>query len=141
MESWYIEAEDSGSDTVPSAMKFRSCEMRRAEDSSIGALFKAPEGSFSWGWAIEKDQSKIRELRVVMPYTGDGFHSLHMLRVVKSTFDGERWKCVESPPENKPWWHWNCDLENPTLAPSIACGDNGNLWHGYIRSGRIEACE
>ena len=43
-------------------------------------------------------------------------------------------------------WHWNGDMQSPTLTPSIGC-DNRCGWHGHITAGEIrfpgatERCE
>lgn len=33
-------------------------------------------------------------------------------------------------------WEWNRNLSEPTLHPSIRCGEHG--WHGFLRGGAFE---
>ena len=44
-------------------------------------------------------------------------------------------------------WHWNGDKEKPTISPSIyirtKSDPNGNwidLWHGWLRDGKLVTC-
>lgn len=41
-------------------------------------------------------------------------------------------------------WQWDGNREKPTLSPSIAClrgdAENSELWHGYMRAGKLESC-
>ena len=39
------------------------------------------------------------------------------------------------------YWHWNGDLDKPTLTPSIGVGPKFEQWHGFMKNGRLEACE
>ena len=36
-----------------------------------------------------------------------------------------------------PGWHWDGNLDKPTLTPSI---HHVGVWHGYMRAGRLESC-
>ena len=41
----------------------------------------------------------------------------------------------------RPVWGWDGDRARPTLEPSIRCNwGAGEVFHGYLRGGRIELC-
>lgn len=41
------------------------------------------------------------------------------------------------PGAGKYCWHWDGNLEKPTLTPSV---HQLGCWHGWIRNGRMESC-
>jgi hypothetical protein len=46
---------------------------------------------------------------------------------------------ITSGPPTHPRWHWNGNLECPTLSPSIGCDAAPRCgWHGHIIDGEIK---
>ena len=118
-------------------MKFRSCGTQRIacdDEKYVSRIWDAEDGTFCWRQVREPDGREFRCILIKMPYdTGVERHtSLHVLRV-KGPGDPE-------PPS--PYWDWDGNEDQPTLAPSIGCGMPRNSdWHGYLKAGRLEACE
>lgn len=46
------------------------------------------------------------------------------------------------PVEGPHAWIWDGDEDRPTLSPSVLQRDHDGveLWHGFIRAGRMESC-
>ena len=46
------------------------------------------------------------------------------------------------PVTDHPGWHWDGNLDKPTLTPSIfAKGLQGeDIWHGFMTAGRLVSC-
>ena len=119
--------------------RFRSCSCEKTDDPSIENLWAAPEGTFAWGWEEQKDGSKVRTIRIVVPY--DTLPSYHILKVYQVPPD--KLKEAPQPPEvPSPAWAWDGNVDKPSLHPSIACGPRKKRdWHGYLKNGVLEACE
>ena len=120
-------------------MKFNSCDCKLIDSPGNKSLWTllgegVSPGTFCWRRELLYDETSIRTLAVVMPYEDGMFHSLHVLRVKRSnkTFTDV----------SRPFWDWDGNLEKHTLSPSIACGPpQERNWHGYLKNGRLEACE
>ena len=115
-------------------MTFRSCDCRRVDlpldGSRWTALLDAGEGAFAFQRHI-CEGVECESLMIHMPYTAE-HESIHSLRVHQAG----------DPSPKAPTWLWDGNREKPTLSPSIACGPEGERdWHGYMRAGRLEACE
>ena len=122
--------------------KFRSCPCAKTDDPSFENLWDGPAGMFAWGWEEQKDGSRVRTIRIVMPfYTPPGQNSFHVLKVYQVPPD--KLKESSQPPEvPSPAWAWDGNLDKPSLHPSIACGPRKKRdWHGYLKNGVLEACE
>ena len=103
-------------------MKFASCDCRRVEPPADYAdMHRLEFGDFYW------DQGK---LFVRLPGESRGYtRGLPIYR------EGE-----PKPAANA--WKWDGNLDAPTLEPSINALSGGeSVWHGYLRAGRLEACE
>ena len=136
-------------------MTFRSCDGRLVDlpldGSRWTAVIDAGEGAFAFGRQTEGDET-YRTIMIHIPYTAkhDSVHTLRIVRMVSTTGHDDQGKEVthrnpapgEVVPAQRHYWEWDGNEEKPTLSPSIACGmPKGCDWHGYMKAGRLEACE
>lgn len=97
-------------------------------------------------WKYEEGDWTIR------PVIGDDNHAVMYVRCPGS--DVIRLPLSLDPNDNPRrgleglYWHWDGDWDKPTLNPSIGVGSSmvkhvlcHNNWHGFMRNGRLEACE
>lgn len=55
-------------------------------------------------------------------------------------------RAVRLPLDGSRGWRWDGNREKPTITPSIlnfdqeADGTRHELWHGFLRAGRLESC-
>ena len=119
-------------------MKFRSVDAflldeRIKENCLTNDLLKAGAGAFCWG---TRGDSPGRTIWLVLPIE-DELYKVLRLRVSRQP---------ENDPDAtvSPVWGWDGDKIKPTLSPSIRHHGGVNravLWHGFLKSGRLEACE
>ena len=136
-------------------MKFRSCDCRRVDlpvdGSRWTALMDAGEGAFAFGRQTEGDET-YRTIMIHIPYTAahESIHSLRIVHMIDVEVTDEETGDITVQRRPAPGevtagnkhWDWDGNEEKPTLSPSIACGHEGERdWHGYMKAGRLEACE
>ena len=123
--------------------------MQRVYVDSTWDLTDYAEGSFTWGSCEYQNGIVLKTIKVIMPYEQPNkAYPLHVLPVVLGRpleYENNEYNFLSSlevipDREVRPSWLWNGDEHAPSLYPSIACGPEGALWHGYIRCGQIEAC-
>ena len=123
-------------------MKFRSCDCKKVETPTgddpfawIDEWWEMPEGSFFWREQTQTGyEGFYRTLWIVFPYETKGVWPGHCLPVY---LQGESKLAIESAS-----WEWDGNEDLPTLSPSIACGPPKHRdWHGYLKAGKLEACE
>ena len=138
-------------------MTFRSCDCRRVDLPQDGsrwtALLEASEGAFAFGRQTEGEGDETyRMIMIHMPYTAkhESIHSLRIVRMVETIRIEDDVEVTTRKPaqgevvpsQGRHYWEWDGNKEKPSLSPSIACGPEGERdWHGYMRAGRLEACE
>ena len=104
-------------------MRFRSCDCRRVDPPvEHDAIYKLEVGDFYW-----------HDGKCYVRLPGDRRGCSRGLPV---------YRAGEPRPTKAASWVWDGDLERPTLEPSIRAvyGDE-TVWHGYMKAGRLVACE
>ena len=113
-------------------MQFRSCAMRRVQLPTPGALVNDGEdGDFIWGTVEHPGKVDVLTLWVMVPC----IWRIHGIPVYRA---GEQPPAIEQN-----CWEWDGDEDKPTLNPSISTSNirGEQVWHGFVRAGRLEACE
>lgn len=85
-------------------------------------------GTFVWYVGVSSPQAK--------EVASDGLATPKSIMFVCP--NGKRVCCLEVTTGDAihPKWHWNGDLESPTLSPSIGCQHRCG-WHGHMTDGEL----
>ena len=122
-------------------MRFRSCDGLYLPEPPE-QRWDAPEGAFWWqegtSWHGDPERGSWTELWSMMP-CGSGLCAIPIRGTSSNPDDPEPWVPREGATKSdRASWQWDGQRERPTLSPSILRFD---VWHGYLRAGRWEACE
>src|SRR5690242_20493007 len=76
------------------------------------------------------------DLHTGMAYTPEGVNSIRF-PCRGGKFEGCVVKLTLGPPDQvNARWHWDGNMDEPTVTPSIGC-DNRCGWHGHIIKGEV----
>ena len=97
-----------------------------------GDEWDGPPGSFRWS---QNASPAYRTLWFKLPNGAHGMIAIEPMPLGSQVRDKEG---VLRPAS----WHWDGNVEQPTLRPSIRHGKPGDswYWHGHLKKGFFEGC-